>query len=338
MTASDQRRLSRLVSSFSGKRILVVGDLMLDRFIWGDVRRISPEAPVPVVRVTRESVHPGGAGNVVANLAALGARPVVAGWIGRDEAGREVIRLLKELGADASGLLATPEMSSIEKTRIIAHSQQVVRLDRDAPRPSAKLTKRLLDVVGRKLRGADAVLVSDYGKGTIFPALLDLLAERRDKSDFAYLIDPKMPNFDSYRRASLVKPNELEASAAAGFEIEDAKTLARAGKRLLERWESDAVMISRGEHGLSIFQQGAPAANFPAVAREVFDVTGAGDTVMAVASLALAAGGALEDAALLANLAAAIVVGKVGTATLDRPELLAAVRSAATSPKRRAKR
>lgn len=338
MTNSDQRRLSRLVSAFTGKKILVVGDLMLDRFIWGDVRRISPEAPVPVVRVTRESVHPGGAGNVVANLASLGARPLVAGWVGRDEAGRRIASLLTSLGADASGLLSTTEVRSIEKTRIIAHSQQVVRLDRESPPPSTRLTNRLLDVVSRKLRGADAVLVSDYGKGAISPALLDLLAERRKASGVAYLIDPKMPNFDAYKGASLVKPNEIEASAAAGFEIEDAKTLGVAGKRLLERWQSDAVMISRGEHGLSLFQRGAAPKNFPAVAREVFDVTGAGDTVMAVASLALAAGGTFAEAAHLANLAAAIVVGKVGTATLERAELLSAVRGARTTTTRRRKR
>jgi len=338
MTNSEQRKLSRLVSAFAGKKILVVGDLMLDRFIWGDVRRISPEAPVPVVRVTRESVHPGGAGNVVANLAALGARPVVAGWVGRDEAGRRISSLLTSLGADASGLLSTTEVKSIEKTRIIAHSQQVVRLDRESPRPSHRLTRRLLDVVGRKLRGADAVLVSDYGKGTISPEVLDLLAERREASGIAYLIDPKMPNFDAYRGASLVKPNEIEASAAAGFEIEDPKTLGAAGKSLLEKWQSDAVMISRGENGLSLFQRGAAAKNFPAVAREVFDVTGAGDTVMAVASLALAAGGTFAEAAHLANLAAAIVVGKVGTATLERAELLSAVRGAPTATRRRRKR
>ncbi len=327
MTATQQRRLARLVSGFSGKRILVVGDLMLDRFIWGDVRRISPEAPVPVVRVTRESVHPGGAGNVVANLAALGARPVVAGWIGRDEAGRSLVQLLKDLGADASGLLSTAEVQSIEKTRILAHSQQVVRLDRESPRPSARLTKRLLEVVGRKLRGADAVLVSDYGKGAISPALLEFLADRRQRSGFAYLIDPKQPNFDAYRGASLVKPNEIEASSAVGFEIEDKKSLGLAGKTLRARWQSDAVMISRGENGLSLFQEGTAPRNFPAVAREVFDVTGAGDTVMAVTSLALAAGGTFEEAAHLANLAAAIVVGKVGTATLQRTELLTAIRS-----------
>lgn len=327
MSASTSRRLTRLVAAFAKKRIVVVGDLMLDRFIWGDVRRISPEAPVPVVRVTRESAHPGGAGNVVANLAALGAQPVVIGWVGRDGAGRRIAQLLSELGADASGLLTTSEADSIQKTRIIAHSQQVVRLDREAPRPGSRLSKRIQSAVARKLRGADAVLVSDYGKGTVSPALLDLLAARRESAGFAYLIDPKQPNFDAYRGASLVKPNEFEASAASGLEIEDAASLAEAGRRLLDRWQSDAVMISRGEHGLSLFQRGARARNFPAAAREVFDVTGAGDTVMAVASLALASGGTFEEAAHLANLAAAIVVGKVGTATLEPSELLAAIRT-----------
>lgn len=335
MKKLDSRRLQRLVSSFANTRILVVGDLMLDRFVWGDVRRISPEAPVPVVRITRESVHPGGAGNVVANLAALGAKPVVAGWVGRDSAGRALVGLLEDLGADASGLLATSEMQSIEKTRIIAHSQQVVRLDRESQRPSARLLARILATVGKKLRGVDAALVSDYGKGAVGPALLDLLAERRQKSGFAYLIDPKQPNFDAYRGASVVKPNEFEAAAAAGLEIEDGRSLDLAGKRLLERWQSDAVMISRGEHGLAIFQRDASPETFPAVAREVFDVTGAGDTVMAVTSLVLAAGGNLAEAAHLANLAAAIVVGKVGTATLERAELLAAVRGADSRQRRR---
>ena len=338
MTKAEQRRLARLISGFARKRILVVGDLMLDRFVWGDVRRISPEAPVPVVRVTGESMHPGGAGNVVANLAALGARPVVVGWIGRDDAGRRLKSLLEELGADVSGLLVTSDVSSIEKTRILAHSQQVVRLDRESPAPSPRLAKRLLAAVDGKISRSDAVLVSDYGKGTISPALLDLLAERRREKGLVYLIDPKQPNFEAYRGASLVKPNELEASAAAGIELTDRASLDAAGRHLLERWQCDAVMISRGENGLSIFQRGARPKSFPAAAREVFDVTGAGDTVMAVSALSLSAGGSFGDAALLANLAAAIVVGKVGTATVDREELLGAVRSAGASRGRRASR
>lgn len=331
MTHAEQRRLARLVSGFARKRVLVVGDLMLDRFIWGDVRRISPEAPVPVVRVTGESVHPGGAGNVVANLAALGARPVVVGWVGRDGAGRELAGLLEGLGADASGLLAASDVSSIEKTRILAHSQQVVRLDRESEVPSPRLARRLLGAVSSKLGRVDAALVSDYGKGTVSPALLELLAERRERHGLAYLIDPKQPNFDAYRGASLVKPNEIEASAAAGIQISDRTSLHRAGRRLLEHWQSDAVMISRGEHGLSLFQRGTAPKSFPAAAREVFDVTGAGDTVMAVSALCLSAGGTLVDAAVLANLAAAIVVGKVGTATVDPGELRAALRSAAAA-------
>jgi len=338
MKKPDSRRLIRLVAAFSSRRIVVVGDLMLDRFIWGDVRRISPEATVPVVRVTRESVHLGGAGNVVANLAALGAKPIVAGWVGRDQPGRVIVRLLEELGADASGLFVTGEVQTIEKTRILAHSQQVVRLDREARSPSARLLGRLHRIVDSKLRGVHAVLVSDYGKGAVGRDLLDLLAARRRRGRFAYLIDPKQPNFDAYHGASLVKPNELEATAAAGLGIDDARSLGAVGTRLLERWQSEAVMISRGEHGLALFQRGLPAQTFPAVAREVFDVTGAGDTVMAVAALALASGGSLEEAAYLANVAAAIVVGKVGTATLERAELNAAIRGASGAVRRPGRR
>jgi D-beta-D-heptose 7-phosphate kinase/D-beta-D-heptose 1-phosphate adenosyltransferase len=340
MKPVEKQRLRRIVSTFPRARILVVGDLMLDRFIWGEVRRISPEAPVPVVRVTRESEHPGGAGNVVANLAALGAKPVVVGWVGRDAAGHTTTRLLRELGADASGILETTEAESIEKTRIIAHSQQVVRLDREARRPSAGLAKRLRAALERKLRGVDAVLVSDYGKGTIDGEILQLLAERRERQGFAYLIDPKQANFDAYRGATLVKPNEIEAASAVGLELDGADQIRVAGRRLLDRWQSESVLISRGEHGMTLFRRGAPDRSFPAAAREVFDVTGAGDTVMAVAALVLGVRGSLEQAALLANLAAGIVVGKVGTATLGKSELLGALDAAArqSSPPSAARR
>lgn len=335
MTPVQKRRWSRLVSGFAGRRILVIGDLMLDRFVWGDVRRISPEAPVPVVRVTRESEHLGGAGNVVANLASLGAKPVFVGWVGRDEAGRRLARLLEDLGVDASGLLTSKEVETIEKTRILAHGQQVVRLDRESSAPGARLSRRLLAAVEERLSAADAVLVSDYGKGAVDAELLERLREARSQHDFAYLVDPKHKNFDHYRGATLVKPNENEAAAASGVEIADAHSLALAGRDLLSRWASESVLISRGENGISLFRREGPARHFPAAAREVFDVTGAGDTVMAVAALVLAAGGSLEDVAGLANLAAAIVVGKVGTATVGRRELSAAIRAAGPAGRER---
>jgi len=334
---ASARRLTRLVAQFPRARVLVVGDLMLDRFIWGDVRRISPEAPVPVVQVTRESVHLGGAGNVVANLAALGARAGIVGWVGRDAAGGVVRRLLGDLGADAGGVLVSDAATTVEKTRIIAHHQQVVRLDRESCRPGAGLERQLARRVARELARAQAVIVSDYGKGTIHPAMLDLLAERRDRDRFLYLIDPKQPNFAHYRGATLVKPNESETAAATGVAIDGPRALEQAATTLLERWQSDAVLISRGEHGMSLCRPGEPPRNFPAAAREVFDVTGAGDTVLAIAALALASGGTLEEAAWLANVGAGVVVGKVGTATLDPDELAAAVTEAIEHARGRAR-
>ena len=325
---SSARRLASLLADFRRARVLVVGDLMLDRFIWGDVRRISPEAPVPVVQVTRESMHPGGAGNVVANLASLGARPRVLGWVGRDAAGTAIRGLLDDLGADARGVLVSDAAATIEKTRIIAHHQQVVRLDREPYRPGEAIERELVRRVRAELSRAQVVIVSDYGKGTIHPALLDLLAERRDRDGFLYLVDPKQPNFAHYRRATLVKPNEGETASAAGIAIDGPRALEQAAATLLDRWQSDAVLISRGEHGMSLCRPGMPPRNFPAAAREVFDVTGAGDTVLAIAALALASGGTLEEAAWLANVGAGIVVGKVGTATLRTEELGEAVREA----------
>jgi D-beta-D-heptose 7-phosphate kinase/D-beta-D-heptose 1-phosphate adenosyltransferase len=327
---SSTRRLLQLVTAFRSARVLVVGDLMLDHFIWGDVRRISPEAPVPVVQVTRESMHPGGAGNVVANLAALGARPRVVGWVGKDGAGTTIRRLLAGLGADTDGVLVTADAASIEKTRIIAHHQQVVRLDREPSRPGERVEREVVRRVERELARAQAVIVSDYGKGTIHRALLDLLAERRDRDGFLYLIDPKQPNFPHYRHATLVKPNESETAAATGLAIDGAEALEKAACVLLERWQSDAVLISRGEHGMSLCRTGAAPRHFPTAAREVFDVTGAGDTVLAIAALALASGGTLEEAAWLANVGAGVVVGKVGTATLEPAELADAVSEAAS--------
>ena len=233
--------------------------------------------------------------------------------------------LLDELGADAGGVLVSDAAATIEKTRIIAHHQQVVRLDREPYRPGGRIEQELVRRVARELPRVQVVIVSDYGKGTIHPALLDLLAERRDRDGFLYLIDPKQPNFPHYRRATLVKPNEGETAAAAGMAIDGPDALEQAAATLLERWQSDAVLISRGEHGMSLCRRGAPPRNFPAAAREVFDVTGAGDTVLAIAALALAGGGTLEEAAWLANVGAGVVVGKVGTATLRNEELGEAV-------------
>jgi D-beta-D-heptose 7-phosphate kinase/D-beta-D-heptose 1-phosphate adenosyltransferase len=318
--------LRALVRRFGRVRVLVLGDLMLDRFVWGDVRRISPEAPVPVVRVTKKETRAGGAGNVVANVAALGGRSLVAGVVGADGAGNQLLAALRASGADTTAVLRVRHPATIEKTRIIAHHQQVVRLDREGQGAiTAALRRRLAAAVLSRLRRAEVLVVSDYGKGTIAADLLERLAAAHAERSFTWVVDPKGVNFPHYRRASLVKPNLMEAAVAAGIEVTDATSLRRAGHRLLERWESDAVLISRGEDGMTLFRRGGAMRTFPTAAREVFDVTGAGDTVVATCALALGAGGSLEEATQLANHAAGIVVGKVGTATVTARELLAAL-------------
>ncbi len=320
-------RLRRLVRRFAGTRVLVVGDLMLDQFVWGDVNRISPEAPVPIVRVRRQEARPGGAGNVVTNVVALGGRADACGLVGRDPAGRVLLAALTATGCGLAGVRASAAVSTTSKTRVIAHQQQVVRFDHDGDHATipSRVASRLRTWITGNARRFPVVVVSDYGKGVVTPELLGELARLRARHRFAYVIDPKRPNFPHYRGASLVKPNLLEASGAAGVEIEDKPTLAEAGRRLLERWQADSILISRGEAGMTLFKPRARPQHFPTAAQEVYDVTGAGDTVLATCALALAVGGTFEEAAILANHAAGIVVGKVGTATVSARELMRAL-------------
>jgi D-beta-D-heptose 7-phosphate kinase/D-beta-D-heptose 1-phosphate adenosyltransferase len=302
---------------------LVVGDFMLDQYIWGQVQRISPEAPVPVVRVTQESFRPGGAGNVVSNVRALGGRAAACGLLGKDTAGRRLLQELVAIDTGVEGVISTPSVITTCKTRIIAHSQQVVRLDREeGGTRDRRVRARLYDFVARNISHFHVVVVSDYGKGVISPELLALLAELRQRQTFLYLIDPKKENFPYYQRASLIKPNKEETGLASGVAIDGKNGLAQAGQKLLNLWETEAVLISRGEEGMTLFKRSGEMHHFPTVAKEVFDVTGAGDTVLAVCALALGAGATFEEAAVLANQAAGIVVGKVGTATVSPRELL----------------
>jgi D-beta-D-heptose 7-phosphate kinase/D-beta-D-heptose 1-phosphate adenosyltransferase len=312
---------------FPRVRVLVAGDLMLDQFVWGRVQRISPEAPVPVVQVTAESFRLGGAGNVVHNLRSLGGRAIACGTVGDDAHGRRLLEELSRIGADASGVMRTREYGTTCKTRIIAHQQQVVRLDREESGPAdTRGAARARGYLLANLLRADVVVISDYGKGMINEGLLQALAAIRRRRPFPLIIDPKQLNFDHYRFASLVTPNRDEASRASGVEIVDEASLARAGAELLRRWEAEAVLVTRGEEGMSLFRAGAAPRHFPTVARQVFDVTGAGDTVLATCALAVGAGASWETTALLANHAAGIVVGEVGTAAVTVPQLRADLR------------
>jgi D-beta-D-heptose 7-phosphate kinase/D-beta-D-heptose 1-phosphate adenosyltransferase len=299
---------------------------MLDEFIWGRVDRISPEAPVPVVQVTSESVHLGGAANVAHNIRALGGKAAACGVIGTDQAGRRLLAELKAIGAGSAGVVTANGIATIRKTRIVAHNQQVVRVDREQRAPGAAAVARVLAYVRRNAKAFDAVIVSDYGKGAITAELLGELKALRAKHGLRVVVDPKRLNYAHYGGITLATPNAVEAADASGIEIEDERSLRQAATQLLQRWEAEAILVTRGEHGMTLVQTKGRLHHFPASARQVYDVTGAGDTVAATCALALAAGASFEEAAVLANGAAGIVVTKVGTATATAAEIRKALK------------
>ncbi|HLL77016.1 MAG TPA: D-glycero-beta-D-manno-heptose-7-phosphate kinase [Pyrinomonadaceae bacterium] len=317
-------RAAELTARARERTVLVFGDVMLDEFVWGDVTRISPEAPVPVVDIRRESVRLGGAANVLANLVALGARGRLVGVTGEDAAGERLLSKLKETcaaRADAE-LVRDAERPTTLKTRIIAHNQLVVRADRELRAPvRAEIEERLIDALARALEGADAFVVSDYDKGAVTPRVLAEVLPRAVASGVPVLVDPKVRNFDSYRPATLVTPNHHEALRLTNSEDDTDEGVARAARHLRERLRCDSVLITRGERGMMLLEGDAAPLYVETRAREVYDVTGAGDTVIATLALALAAGASLAEAADLANHAAGLVVGKLGTATVSAEEL-----------------
>jgi D-beta-D-heptose 7-phosphate kinase/D-beta-D-heptose 1-phosphate adenosyltransferase len=315
---------------FKKIRVLVVGDVMHDVFIWGRVSRISPEAPVPVVEVTGETTLLGGAANVAANVAALGAGAALAGVIGSDAAGEEVVRGLEKIKADHSCLRRSKTRPTPVKTRIIAHQQQVVRFDREEKRPVKPSTfKTLWSSIRRIMDRTDAVIVSDYAKGLVSPELMSRLLRLCAERDKIIAVDPKPGHMDWYRGATVVTPNNKEASEMAGVSIESDESLEEAGEIILDRLGCRALLVTRGEKGMSLFAPGRPAVHIPARAREVYDVTGAGDTVVGALTVAMAAGMEPADAAALANLAAGIVVGKLGTSVAALDEIKAEIKSRA---------
>ena len=306
--------------------MLVLGDVMLDEFLWGKVARISPEAPVPVVEVEDQSFHLGGAGNVATNVRSLGGAAILAGVIGDDPAGERVRSALAAAGVEPL-LVASPDgRPTTVKTRIIAHHQQVVRADRErSDEIPDGLAAVLFDGARRILRSCQAVVVSDYQKGVVTAGLMKRLLPLARRLRLPVLVDPKVRHFPRYRRVTLVTPNQLEAEQATGQTIRSADDLLAAGRRILAMLGCQAALITRGEHGMSLFERARRAVHIPTAAREVFDVTGAGDTVIATLALALSAGAGFAEAAVLANYAAGVVVGKLGTAQATPDELLAAV-------------
>ena len=326
-------RAGEIVGAMRDRTVVVFGDVMLDEFVWGDVTRISPEAPVPVVDIRRESVHLGGAANVVANLRSLGALAAVVGVVGSDRAGERVRAELREAGAlDAEeGLIVDVSRPTTLKTRIIAHSQLVVRADRERRAPvDGPVEERIIAALQKLLREADALVVSDYDKGAVTPRVLDTILPLAEVAGVPTLVDPKIRNFDSYRPATLVTPNHHEALRLTNSEDDSDDGMARAAHAIRDRLGCRSVLITRGERGMMLLGEDGEPVYVPTAAREVYDVTGAGDTVIATLAASLAAGATLVEAAMLANHAAGIVVGKVGTATASAEELLSSFDSSKT--------
>ncbi len=314
------------ISKFDRCRILVIGDLMIDEYVWGEVDRISPEAPVQVVSVLRDSTTLGGAGNVVNNLVALGAQVAVSGIVGGGTNADLLIKMFKEQGVDSTGLIRDPTRPTTRKTRVIGGHQHVLRIDRETKQEISETQgDELARFVAERIGSFDVVLISDYGKGLLSEKLLRQVIDTAKQNNKATIVDPKGLNFKKYAGATAVTPNKREASLASGIEIVDDATLVAAGRKLLHDIPVQKVLISCGKDDMVLFENGKEPYWISAEARQVFDVSGAGDTVLAVLGLGISSGGSFRQAAALANVAGHIVVGKVGTATVSREELRKAI-------------
>ncbi|MBI5074830.1 MAG: D-glycero-beta-D-manno-heptose-7-phosphate kinase [Nitrospirae bacterium] len=314
--------IQKIVKDFRKRKILVIGDIILDHYILGRVNRISPEAPVPVVEVTKENLLLGGAANVANNIVSLGAHAAVIGINGDDIAGEALKSILLQKGVDCAGLFTENRPTTV-KTRVIAHNQQVVRFDReDSKYVDGRILKGILSHIHSIVNDFDAVIISDYKKGMITADLVRGILKKTKPKNIFVAVDPKVGHFDFYKGVSLITPNLMEAALGAGMEITDDRSLNKAGQALLKKLSLRAALITRGEQGMSLFEK-KKVTHIPTVARKVYDVTGAGDTVISAFTLATASGASLEDSAVIANHAAGIVVGEVGTAVATPEQLLA---------------
>jgi len=314
--------LQAYIKKFKGGKVLVIGDLILDQYIWGPVSRISPEAPVPIVNVSSETLHLGGAANVSNNVRSLGGRVELCGVIGADEPGRQFTNVLRSHGIGSDGVLIDRDRPTTRKTRIVAHNQQLVRFDVERCHAiNGVLEARISQYVAACIRSVAAVVVSDYAKGVITARVMADLTGLADRHKIPVIVDPKVRHIGYYKGVTVLTPNHLEAIQAAGLQGEDESALLEAGRQLQQRLGCRAVLITRGERGMSLFEAGGTVTHIPTVARQVYDVTGAGDTVVATLALALAAGAPMRQAAKLANYAAGIVVGMLGTGTVTPAQL-----------------
>ena len=312
-----------IVKRFSKARVAVVGDLILDRYVWGDVSRISPEAPVPVVWVQKEGFMPGGACNVASNLAKLGAHVDMVGIIGDDQKGEILKSQLETMGVSTRGVFTDNTRPTILKTRVVANHQQVVRIDYENIESVAhKYLLKIQEYLKKNIKSIDGVIIEDYGKGLITPDLLKIVVPLAKRHKKIVAVDPKESHFSFYKGVSVITPNHHEAAKAVGFKLEDDESLIRGGNLLLKKLNTGVVLVTLGERGMMVFEKDKKPKRIPTLAQEVFDVSGAGDTVIAVYTLAIIVSSSPLISAQIANCAAGIVVGKAGVAAIDKSELL----------------
>lgn len=322
----ESSRLKSLFKGFDGKRIAVVGDLMLDRYYWGAVNRISPEAPVPVVEVDEESTRLGGAANVANNIASLGGIPFLVGVVGTDDGGVLLRKTVESQGFSSEGLVKDASRPTTVKTRVIAHSQHVVRIDQEVKSDIGnEVERRMLDVLTSHLPSIDAIILEDYNKGVMTRGLIRTVIELARKHGRIVTVDPKFNNFFEYRQATVFKPNRKETEEALGVRLGSNVDVESAGRTLLERLQAENVLMTLGERGMALFERSGEASFVPTHARHVADVSGAGDTVVATLTIALAAGAGTKEAAALANHAGGIVCGEVGIVPISKPALFEAI-------------
>jgi len=316
-------KLKKTISKFSDTKVMVIGDLILDEFVWGEVSRISPEAPVPVVWVKSESFMPGGAANVANNIASLGAKAYIAGVVGSDERAGILKEGLAEKGINIDGIITDDGRPTTLKTRVVANHQQVVRIDREKIEGiSAGVSDNIIAYIRNIIDEMDAIIIEDYGKGVISARLLEEVLTVAKKKKKIITVDPKEEHFSYYRGVTAITPNHHEAAQAIGMKAKDSQSVLKIGKALLKKLNCEGVLITLGENGMQLFQKSGTVTHIPTVAQEVFDVSGAGDTVISAFTLALALGVDMKDAAYISNIAAGIVVGKVGIAVITQKELI----------------
>ncbi|MBN2059733.1 MAG: D-glycero-beta-D-manno-heptose-7-phosphate kinase [Deltaproteobacteria bacterium] len=326
VNVSENDSLKKFIDKFDQTRILVIGDIMMDEYIWGEVSRISPEAPIPVVEVKEETKMLGGAANVMHNIISLGGKSILCGVIGNDDTGKQILERIHDLGVVTDGIIIEANRLTSIKTRVVARNQQVVRVDRETRKEiNQSSIEKFLGFIKNKINGIDAIIIADYGKGVISERLMKGLKKLISGNNIFLAVDPKTENFRYYKGIDIITPNHHEAGAFCRTVIDDDESLIKAGKTIIEKVRCKAVLITQGKDGMTLFGKDGEICHIPTVGRKVFDVSGAGDTVISTLCMGLAAGMDLESAAVIANFAAGIVVGEVGTSTVRAEELKKAI-------------